>query len=118
MTHSITGQQVLAALMRDLEYTKQPEENRRALEQFILAVPEAIGEGLLSESATLTNIIKAKVAFLKYSLNHGLASVTAKLLIEALKRLKGEMSSRNLSFQSVVDEWQYVEKQSVLFLSF
>ena len=61
----ITGKAILAALMKDPEYSAQPESIRKAMEPFILAIPEVLKDSL-AKKVDLATLMDAKIAFLRY----------------------------------------------------
>jgi hypothetical protein len=61
----ITGKQVLAALMKDPEYSAQPASVLAVTDPFMLGIPEALKDHL-DNVVTLATLMDAKVAFLRY----------------------------------------------------
>lgn len=61
----ITGKQILAALMKDPEYSAQPASVLAVTDPFMLAIPEALKDHL-DNVVTLATLMDAKVAFLRY----------------------------------------------------
>jgi hypothetical protein len=61
----ITGKSILTALMKDPEYSAQPESVRKAMEPFILAIPEVLKD-FLDKKVDLSTLMDAKIAFLRY----------------------------------------------------
>lgn len=65
----VSGDAVWKALREDPVFLAEtPEELWSALEPYIEALPEILGEDLLDESVTLTTLLKAKAAFIRYRL--------------------------------------------------
>ena len=65
----ITGQQVLTAIMKDSEYSAQPNTMLAAIEPFVLAMPDVLKDHL-QNSVTLVSVMNAKIAFLRYCTDH------------------------------------------------
>ncbi len=61
----ITGKQILAALMKDPEYSAQPASVLAVTDPFMLAIPDALKDHL-DKIVTLATLMDAKIAFLRY----------------------------------------------------
>jgi len=61
----ITGKQILAALMKDPEYSAQPASVLAVTDPFMLGIPEALKDHL-DNVVTLATLMDAKIAFLRY----------------------------------------------------
>jgi uncharacterized protein (DUF3820 family) len=80
----LKGSDVLKALMKDAEYSAQPEAVREAMQPFIEAIPEVL-EGQLDAPVTLQSLMAAKFAFLRYcGDNQFISKVVAAMPEEAL----------------------------------
>ena len=61
----LTGKQILAALMKEPEYSAMPEQILAAMEPFMLALPEVLKD-LLDTPVTMRSIMDSKLIFLRY----------------------------------------------------
>jgi hypothetical protein len=69
MEKTVSAQKIWEVLMKDKEFAAQPEPTLKATRPFIDAIP-GILKDMLNVQATLSNLSKAKVAFLRYCLDH------------------------------------------------
>jgi len=65
----IEGKQVFEVIMKDEEFKSQPENVIKAIEPFVLALPEILKDQL-SSIVTVTTLLNAKLAFLKYCMEN------------------------------------------------
>lgn len=66
----LTSSDVWAKVMEDPEIAQQPESVRDALRPYIEALPTVLADQL-DQPADLANVMKAKIAFLRYCVDNG-----------------------------------------------
>lgn len=86
----VTAKNVWTAINEDPEFLEQPEAMREATQPFVEALPVILAD-LLDEPATLSNIMKAKLIFLRHCLaNEFIAKAVAAMPDESLSFIERE----------------------------